>query len=40
MIIVFIDGMIFRFAEKRSLAKAALRWARASMTVIGMVLSS
>jgi hypothetical protein len=37
MIIVFIDGMIFRSAEKRLLAKASLRWVRVSITVIGML---
>jgi hypothetical protein len=40
MIIVFIDGMIFRSAEKRLLAKASLRWVRVSITVIGMFVSS
>ena len=39
MIIVFIDGMIFRSAEKRLLAKASLRWVRVSITVIGMFVS-
>jgi uncharacterized protein YbjT (DUF2867 family) len=37
---VFIDGMIFRSAEKRLLAKASLRWVRVSNTVIGMFVSS
>jgi hypothetical protein len=34
MIIVFSDGMIFRSAEKRLLAKVALRRVRGSMTFI------
>ncbi len=33
IIIVFIDGMIFRSAEKRLSAKASLRWVRVSITV-------
>ena len=37
IIIVFSDGMIFRSAEKRLLAKASLRWVRASMTLMGFV---
>jgi len=36
MIIVFIDGKIFKCAENRLLAKASFRWARVSMTVVGM----
>jgi len=31
--------MIFRFAEKRLLAKASLRWVRVSITVSGMFVS-
>jgi dienelactone hydrolase len=39
MIMVFIDGMIFRSAEKRLLAKASLRWVRVSITLIWMFVS-
>src|SRR5580704_13980732 len=39
MIMVFIDGIIFRPAEKRLLANASLRWVRVSITLIWMFVS-
>lgn len=39
MIVVFIDGMIFRSAEKRLLANASLRWVKVSITLIWMFVS-
>jgi hypothetical protein len=39
MIMVFIDGMIFRSAEKRLLANASLRWVKVSITLIWMMVS-
>ena len=39
MIMVFMDGMIFRSAEKRLLANASLRWVKVSITLIWMFVS-
>ena len=39
MIMVFIEGMIFRSAEKRLLANASLRWVKVSITLIWMFAS-